>query len=322
MRFGQASVHFDIPSLGGWEIALAAAFVILTLATFGPSLVLTILELFQIVIGRHVHGEKEMRDLTIRVLQHPQGRAKLQRFTAWQRVQHWILVILFGGLVLTGFPMKFADHGWAREVVRLLGGLGNARLIHHWAGIALIAGFTMHLLTIVGMTLRTALRRRADGKRTGLIAAVTGLPLFIGFQDAKKAALLMGYLVGLRREPPSFDRFSIDQKFEYIGVFWGTMLLGATGLLLWFEQFSSQFVTGRVLNLALIAHTYEAFLAVIHVGILHLCNVMLAPTVFPFSPATLTGNTPVTRLAEVHADQVVRVARELGITDSREVQHG
>ena len=57
----------------------------------------------------------------------------------------------------------------------------------------------------------------------------------------------------------------------------GTIVLGTTGALLWGEQIASQFITGRVLNIALIAHTYEAFLAIIHVGILHIVNVMLSP---------------------------------------------
>ena len=80
-------------------------------------------------------------------------------------------------------------------------------------------------------------------------------------------------------------------------------------------------MTGRVFNIALIAHTYEAFLAIIHVGILHIVNVMLAPNVFPLSRATITGETPIVELIEGHSDQVLETARELGITTEEGMSH-
>src|SRR5690606_13093512 len=114
-------------------------------------------------------------------------------------------------------------------------------------------------------------------------------------------------------QPPTFDRFGVKEKFEYIGVFWGTVLLGVTGALLWGEQLMTHLFGGRLLNIALIAHPYEAFLAIIHVGILHIINVMLSPHVFPLSPATITGQTPPAEMAAGHSEQVERVARELGV---------
>lgn len=318
---GMASVHLDLPTQTGPEIILAVAFLFFTLATFGPSLVITTLELFQVVIGRHVEDEVHMHRLTVAVLNHPEGRARLRRFTPAQRWQHWALALIFALLVATGFPMKFASHTWARHVIDAFGGLGNARMLHHWAGITLVVGFSIHLLIAILHMLRHALQKR-NGGRVGLIQAIMQMPMFVGPKDLLKANQLLAYLLFLRKKPPRFDRFSIDQKFEYLGVFWGTMLLGVTGIVLWDAEFGSQLASGRLFSLALIAHTYEAFLAVIHVGILHICNVMFAPHVFPVSPATLTGNTPITRLVEVHGDQVIRVARELGIAVPPEVENG
>ena len=55
-RLAAASVHLDLPTAwGSAEFWLAGAFIVLTLGTFGPSLLLCVLELFQIVIGRE-HG--------------------------------------------------------------------------------------------------------------------------------------------------------------------------------------------------------------------------------------------------------------------------
>jgi len=86
-----------------------------------------------------------------------------------------------------------------------------------------------------------------------------------------------------------------------------------TGLMLWGEQVVSHLLGGRVLNIALIAHTYEAFLAVIHVGILHIVHVVLSPDVFPFSPATVTGRTPPAKLAETHGELLANVAQQIGL---------
>lgn len=314
-NIGAASVHLDLATVRGTlEFWVAVAFIVLTVVSFGPSLMFVLLELLQIVIGRHHHGAHEMVELTKAVLDTPEGQKRLMRFTVSQRVQHWILVVLFGLLVLTGFPMKFADQAWAKAVIEAFGGLRIARHVHHWAGVALVAGFAVHTIYVL-WTLWSRMRaRRPDGSRIGPIRAVLSLPMLILPADLLKAGHLMLYLVGLRKSPPTFGRFSVKEKLEYVGVAWGTILLGVTGALLWGEQISSHFVSGRVLNIALIAHTYEAFLAVIHVGILHICNVTLNPHVFPLSLATVTGHTPVGELAEQHSEQVVEVARDLGLT--------
>ncbi len=322
-RLAAAGVHLDLPTQRATlEFWIAAAFILLTLGTFGPSLVICLLELGQIVVGRHhpeAHGAER---LIQRILAHPDGRARLTRFTVSQRVQHWILVVLFAALAITGFPMKFADRAWAQSVVETLGGLQITRTIHHWAGIALVLGFMGH-----GVYCFVELRRRAR-RQTGLSPAVSywralwDLPMMVRPAELLKGRHLMQYLLGLRKDPPTFGRFSIKEKFEYIGVFWGTTLLGITGAMLWGEQYLSQYLSGRILNIALIAHTYEAFLAVIHVGILHIVNVMLSPHVFPLSPATITGQTPLGELAEQHSEYVEDVARQLGLDVTAGEAHG
>jgi cytochrome b subunit of formate dehydrogenase len=323
VRLGAAGVHLALPTIRGTlEFWLAVAFIGLTIATFGPSMVICILELFPQVLGEKSHRDDRMDRLTRAVMAHPEGRRRLTRFTVAQRVQHWVLAILFGLLALTGFPLKFADREWSHIVIDNFGGLNTARLIHHWGGLLLLAGLGIHMLYIIFTMYQKRRRARVAGKHTGLVQSITSLPLWIGPRDVRDFVLLLAHLLRLRRERPTFGRFSIKEKFEYIGVFWGTLLLGATGALLWGAEMSSHFVSGRVLNFALIAHTFEAFLAIIHVGILHLVNVMLAPNVFPLSPATLTGETPLAELSEGHSDQVLDVARELGIVAEEGMPQG
>jgi cytochrome b subunit of formate dehydrogenase len=310
----RAGVHLDLSSSAGMiEWSLAGLFIVLTICTFGPSLLIAMLELGGLVVGRkHEHEHKNM-ELTRSVLKSRRGRVLLRRFTLHQRIQHWILVVLFALLAMTGFPMKFADKAWAASVIHFFGGLSVARQFHHVCGILLVIGFAYHMLyalTGVFATMRQKARANQPG---GFIRSVFALPMWISIQDGRKMLHLLAYLLLLRPDPPTFGRFSVKEKFEYIGVFWGTTLLGVTGAVLWGEQIASHFFSGRWLNIALIAHTYEAFLAIIHVGILHIVNVMLSPNVFPLSLATITGQTPAVELAEMHSEQVEEAASRLGI---------
>jgi cytochrome b subunit of formate dehydrogenase len=320
---GAASVHLDLPSIRGTlEFWAAMGFIVLTIATFGPSMVICVLELFHRVIAGPEPHDEHMDRLTRAVLAHPEGRRRLIRFTVSQRIQHWVLALLFILLVVTGFPLKFADREWARVVIEYFGGLNIARLLHHWGGVLLLAGLGFHVLYILATMYQKSRRAHRAGRRRGWVESVTTLPLWIGPQDLKDFVQLLAHLLGFHRKRPSFGRFNIKEKFEYIGVFWGTILLGATGFLLWGEQMSSYFMSGRILNFALIGHTFEAFLAIIHVGILHIVNVMFSPNVFPLSQATITGETPPAELSEGHSDQVLEVARELGISIEESSFHG
>jgi cytochrome b subunit of formate dehydrogenase len=150
-------------------------------------------------------------------------------------------------------------------VIDQFGGLNTARLIHHWAGLLLVVGLAGHVIYIIVTMCQKHRRARLAGKPANSIQSVTALPLWIGPRDVLDFVHLLAHLLRLRQARPTFGRFSIKEEFEYIGVFWGTLLLGATGFLLWGAETSSHFVSGRVLNFAMIGHTYEAFLAIIHV---------------------------------------------------------
>jgi len=322
-QIAEAAVHLDIQQQHGTiEFAIAALFIVLTILTFGPSAVLVLLDLVQVVVGREYHADEETEQLAEKVLKDPRGGSLLTRFTRKQRAEHWVLTVLFVLLVLTGFPMKFADRGWAATLINLFGGLSTARVIHHWSGIALVVGFVLHMFDVLYTFIRRTRMMHPELNGKVLWQSWSRLPMWISWDDVRKTGHLFGYLLFLRKSRPAFGRFSPAEKFEYLGVFWGTCLLGITGLLLWGEQISSHFLSGRAFNIATIAHTYEAFLALIHVGILHIYNVIFSPKVFPLSRATLTGRTPIKKLAEEHAALIREAADELGICGEDGVEHG
>jgi cytochrome b subunit of formate dehydrogenase len=301
-----AAIHLDLATSRGLEYFIGAIFFLMILSTFGPSVMILALELLQIVVARHEPDHHRNLALAERVVSDPRGRQKLKRFNPHQRVQHWILFASFTSLVITGFPLKFADHAWAAWMITQIGSIGRARLIHRWAGVILIAGFSYHMLYILVHTIRTS---RQTGR--GFIRTFLALPMVMQPEDFVQMRELMKFLFFMRKTRPAAGRFSLEEKFEYFGVFWGSMLLGVTGILMWANAWTSGLLTGRVLTLAALIHTFEAFLALLHVGIVHMISVIFSPIVFPLSPAMFTGDTPTEELAEGHSGMVEQVAQEL-----------
>ena len=279
-----------------------------------PSVVLVMLEMLQIVLGRHDPKHHERHEHAKRLMADPRGRAALQRFAPHQRVQHWFLALTFITLALTGFPIKFADRPWAAALIEEIGSLSRARLLHRWAGMLLIAGFMYHVVYVMASTV---IIKRRSGQ--GWIRTFLTLPMMMQWRDAKEIAHLLGYLLFLRRTRPTAGRFSLEEKFEYIGVFWGTIILGVTGVMMWANGWTSQMLGGRGLTTVSLIHTFEAFLALMHVGVVHLVGVIFVPAVLPCSPAMFTGNTPMEELAEGHAAMLDEVEKQLASNADGEV---
>lgn len=307
-RITTAAVHLDLATSRGIEFFIGALFIVLIVCTFGPSVVLQTLEMVQIVAGRRDPNEHRTKELAERLMATDTGRIALHRFTAHQRFQHWVLAGCFILLVVTGFPIKFADRAWASWVVDRFGGLPGVRATHRYAGAALLIAFSYHVLYVFISAIR--LKRQT---KQGWVKTIAGLPMLTNPREIRQFFQLLGYLLFIRKHRPEGDRFTLKEKFEYFGVFWGTVLLGITGLLMWFNGWTTQHFPGRVLTVMLVIHGFEAFLALLHVGVIHLIGVIFSPVVFPISKAMFGGDTPAGELAEVHAAYVKETAQRVGM---------
>lgn len=297
-------------SIWSIEFMIAGMFVVLIMCTFGPSAVLQLLELLQLVLGRHNLRHFEYIELNNRIKQNPDGTQKLSRFSIHQRVQHWILAICFTALVLTGFPIKFAGDPWAKWLIETLGGLTMARRIHRYSGLILVVGAVYHILYVLYCLIQDKRRRNVSWMR-----AVLDLPLVVTPADVKELLHLLGFLFFLRKTRPAPGRFGLKEKFEYFGVFWGCTLLGMTGILMWGNSWTSHYVSGRMLTVSNLIHTLEAYLAILHVFVFHMIGVMLSPHVFPLHKAMFTGETPAAEMADAHAGMLKQAASDLAISD-------
>ena len=214
----------------------------------------------------------------------------LWRYTRLQRVLHALVIISFFGLVLTGTPLHFAYAPWARFILNLLGGLQVARVIHRVCGLISFLTFGIFL---VDLAIKVA---RSRNKLASFWGPDSMVPQP---QDARDMLQMFKYFFG-KGAPPKFDRFSYLEKFDMLGEVWGVLVIGSTGLMLWFPEFFAKLLPGWAFNVATIVHGIEALLASCFIFTIHFFNVNLRPEKFPIDLVIFTGRATTGYMKEEH----------------------
>ena len=70
---------------------------------------------------------------------------------------------------------------------------------------------------------------------------------------------------------------------------WGTIVMGVTGLMVWFKVEVFGFLSRWIIDVALSVHFYEAILATLAIVVWHLYNVIFDPDVYPVNWAAVDG---------------------------------
>ena len=97
------------------------------------------------------------------------------------------------------------------------------------------------------------------------------------------------YLVGLSGEKPKIGRFGYAEKMEYWAVLWGTVIMGVTGLMIWFKLDVTRFLPRWIVDVALTIHYYEAVLACLAIVVWHFYHVIFDPDIYPLNTACWNG---------------------------------
>lgn len=217
------------------------------------------------------------------------GRLQFQRFTRLQRILHIVMIVSFISLALTGMSLKFAYTGWAAFLARMFGGFEGAGSIHRLAAAMMIIMFSVHIVDLV----RTRKRQNVSWKQfifgpDSMMFNRRDLHDFIGS---------LKWFTG-KGPRPEFGRWTYWEKFDYFAVFWGMIVIGSTGLTLWFPEFFTLVIPGWMLNIATIVHSDEALLAVGFIFTVHFFNTHLRPEKFPMDTVIFTGRMSVEELEE------------------------
>jgi cytochrome b subunit of formate dehydrogenase len=216
------------------------------------------------------------------------------RFSLVQRLEHWVIVISFTVLAVTGLPQKFAGDGWAETMIAWLGGIENVRVFHHAAAAILLLAALYHG---VGLMYKVIVQR-------------VRWTIYPQLQDVFDAINAVLYNLGMRKDAPRYDHFSFGEKFEYWALVWGTLIMALTGFMLWNPIITTRFVSGDVIPAAKAAHGAEAILAVLAVLVWHFYNVHLKE----FNKSMFTGKLSAHEMQEEHALELERLEHgEMGL---------
>jgi cytochrome b subunit of formate dehydrogenase len=211
----------------------------------------------------------------------------VRRFTKMNIRLHLTIIVTFLLLALTGLPLKFADAGWAQALMTLLGGVESANFIHRIAAIGTFGYALFHLGNIF--------YRLAITRERGLFWGPNSMvPQPKDIMDVLKSFRYFLYL----GDRPANDRWNYIEKFDYLAVFWGVMIIGMSGLFLWFPMFFTQFVPGWFINAAYVIHSDEALLATGFIFIFHFFHTHLRPESFPMDIVVFTGKMSLERFKE------------------------
>jgi formate dehydrogenase subunit gamma len=220
--------------------------------------------------------------------------AQFERLSLELRLQHALMAISVIGLVITGLPLKFHEHGWAKVIIGLFGGPDISPIVHRVAATGLIIAGMWHLVFIIATR---------EGRSTFM--QLIPMP-----QDAIDAWQQISYYLGRTGERPRYDRFSYVEKFDYWAVYWGMVIMIGSGTMLWFTEFFLRFIPKWVTDIAKEAHSDEALLATLAIIIWHFYNVHLNPHKFPINKTFITGKISEQEMIEEHPLEYERIMQE------------
>jgi formate dehydrogenase gamma subunit len=198
------------------------------------------------------------------------------RMNLWFRVAHWGIMVSFPTLVFTGFALKYPESWWSKPLLLWESGVGVRGGLHRTAAIVMILATLYHFVHL-------AMKKRDRAFVWAMIPTI---------KDATDMLHVFRYNLGLTKQEPKFAKFNYAEKMEYWAFLWGTVVMGVSGFLLWFNNFTLRHFPKWVTDAATAVHWYEALLATFSILIWHFYLVIFDPMVYPMDTAWLNGKIP------------------------------
>jgi cytochrome b subunit of formate dehydrogenase len=220
-------------------------------------------------------------------------RPQVRRMHVDEVWQHGLLALSFVVLVISGFALRFDQGFVARLFFGWEGGFEVRAVVHRGAALLFIATVIWHAAFLASSRGRHFLHDM--------------LPARKDFSFFFRRIL---YNLGLRHETPCIQRFSYVEKAEYWALVWGTTVMIGTGLMLWFDNWFIQFLPKGVLDVALVVHYWEAWLATLAILVWHLYSVVFNPHVYPMNPSWITGTMPEEMYRREHPGHLEEAKRD------------
>ena len=246
-------------------------------AFFGLHTLLWIPRSLGAMIKKREHKKKVGRQVYIR------------RFSKKNRFTHLFVIVSFILLALTGMILKFAYMPWAKFLSELIGGAKVAGSIHRFAAVITFGYFLFHVVSLLKIKFKKGV------KVSKFIFSSNSL--MFNRKDIQDFWASIKWFIGIGPRP-KYGRWTYWEKFDYFAVFWGVLVIGSTGLMLWFPEYFTRFLPGWLINVAQIIHSDEALLAVGFIFTIHFFNTHLRPEAFPMDTVIFTGHVPLDEYKE------------------------
>jgi len=229
------------------------------------------------------------------------GGVAYVRFQSFHRVGHTCLLVSFLGLALTGLPLKYSGYAWAKDLARGLGGFASTAVWHRIFAVVTLACFGAYLVRLLRQY--RAGRQRGQSRQGLIFGPDSPVPNRRDFRDFGQ---MLRWFVGWGRKP-SFERWTYWEKFDFWGACADIVVIGSTGLVLWFPNLFCSFLPGESLNIAKVIHSTQALLATGFVFAIHFFNTHLRAEKFPADMSVLTGLVSEEESQEERADYFQRL---------------
>ncbi len=234
----------------------------------------------------------------------PEAHKIYRRFSRRHVFLHFLVIISFLGLSLTGLPLKFAAQPWASTLMDMIGGAYAASIIHRFCAVITFVYFA----GAIGMTIHF-LFVREDVKGNFLIRLFGPDSLCPNLRDIRDVTAMVRWFL-FRGPKPTFERWTYWEKFDFIAVFWGMFAIGGSGLMLWFPELFGSFLPGWMFNVATIIHSDEALLATGFIFTVHFFNTHGRPEKFPMDFVIFNGEMTKEEFIEERGDQWKRYEQD------------
>jgi cytochrome b subunit of formate dehydrogenase len=222
------------------------------------------------------------------------------RFRPFERFLHGLVVVSFLLLVATGMPLKFYYTGWAQVLVDFMGGLEVAGYLHRVGAVVTFIYFALHLGSLGKAAIRA--RERYKDPKSGRFSIRRFFGVVFGpdmplpnLQDVRDFWAHQKWFFG-KGPQPQFDKWTYWEKFDYFAVFWGVLMIGISGMVMWFPEAFTRVIPGWCINVALIIHSDEALLAAGFIFTFHFFNVHFRIEKFPMDPVIFSGRMSKTEM--------------------------
>lgn len=238
-------------------------------------------------------------------------RYMLPRFGRFLRATYPVLIFVFVGLLATGLLLKYSDQPSLQRLANKMGGFQSVSDWHRFFAVVAIVVVVVHVFRVVRKV--DQLRKKHTWK-TVIFGPDSLIP---NYRDLRELGGMLLWFIGFGRKP-GFERWAYWEKLDYWAICVAAVLIGTSGLMLWYPNLFCLVFSGWVLNIANMVHSEFAIYVASFLFLIHFYHAHFRPEKFPMDLSVMTGMISEQHLRKYRPDYVARLESEGKLNEMRE----